>query len=52
MAFNEHMLEYVRTPLQRLAVQVGVFALVYGISWAAVAVLARTPVSKYLGVRE
>lgn len=52
LAFNEHMLEYVRTPPQRLAVQVGVFALVYGISWAAVAVLARTPVSKYLGVRE
>jgi hypothetical protein len=52
MAFNEHMLEYVRTPMARLAVQVGVFALVYGIAWAAVAVLARTPVSRYLGVRD
>jgi hypothetical protein len=52
LAFNEHMLEYVRTPPQRLAVQVGMFVLVYGVAWATVAVLAKTPLARFLGVRD
>jgi surface polysaccharide O-acyltransferase-like enzyme len=52
MAFNANMADHVRTPLQRLGVQVLVFVMVYGISWAAVALLARTPVARYLGVRD
>lgn len=52
LAFNEHMADYVRTPLQRLAVQVVIFVAVYGVSWAAVAVLARTPLARFLGVRD
>ncbi|MFO0604240.1 MAG: acyltransferase [Polyangiales bacterium] len=52
LAFNEHMADYVRTPFARLAVQVGLFVVVYGLAWAAVAVLARTPLARYLGVRD
>jgi acyltransferase len=52
MAFNLHMDHYVTSPLARLGAQAGVFVAVYLFSWAWVSRLARTPLARFVGVRE
>ncbi len=50
--FNEHIAEYLHDPWLRLGTQVVLFLLVYLSSWAGVLLLSRTPMARYIGVRE
>lgn len=52
LAFNDHVTDYIHSAGGRFAVQLGVFAVVYLTSWACVSAMARTRLSRYIGVRE
>ncbi len=52
MEFNIHMDRYVASPLARIGAQAGVFVVVYLLSWAWVTRMARTPLARFVGVRE
>lgn len=52
MEFNQHIGEFIASPAARLAVQLGLFAVLYLTAWALVAALARSSAARLVGARE
>lgn len=52
LEFNAHIDRYLTSPVTKLLAQLVIFVVVYIASWACVAVLAKTRVARYIGVRD
>jgi Acyltransferase family len=52
LVFNDHIMDYINTPILRLGVQLTIFFVVYSCAWKTAAVLSRTRFSSTIGARE